>query len=701
MKVIICEKPNLAKNVAEALGVRKRANGYFEGNDYNVTWCFGHLLELKDANEYGQFKFSKWSDITSPIIPNPFEYKVKDDEGVKKQLKIIKQLISNKNVDEVINCGDADREGQLIVDNVIDYCKYKGNVKRLWLPEQTPETIRKEISIMKDNKDYYRLHEEGLARTYMDWLFGINLTVFLTNKTGVLMRAGRVLIPIVKFIYDRDMAIRNFIPKKYLILENTKNIKLTYKKKFDLDNKFEAEDLVKIFNSKKAKVASVEEKIQKKSPKKLFSLSTLQSYLSKTYGINFKTSLQTIQALYEQGYLTYPRTSTEYLAEEEKEKVKKLLEKLGKTYTDLAFKNSKNIFDSTKVESHSAITITVKTPEIEKLSDLEKKVYTTVLNRFLSNFTKEEALLLVKEMIIKVGDYEFKTKGTSIKTLGFLKYEPEKIENEMPNFHEGEEFDVDFKIIEKVTAAPPKVTESSLSNFLKNPFKKIKEDTETDEVDEETIDDTEEYKEMLKGVEIGTEATRTGIIENAKKIGYIVQNKKTLEITDLGIKFIETLNKVGINLYAEKTVEFSKILKQVYKNENSISHIVDLTNTELNDIFNKDVKIEKLKEDNKGEPLGICPLCKKGQIFQKTSKEGKVYYSCSENNCKFFLWENSKFFSNQIKVTKEKLKNMLNGKKELFKLKSKAGKDYEGFLKIKINGNFINFELDGFKNNKK
>ena len=210
MKLIICEKPSLAKNVAGALNVRDWKDGYVESNKYIVTWAFGHLLGLKEIKEYEGFENIRWNDITSPFVPDTFEYKVKNDSGVKNQLKIIRELLKNKNIESVVNCGDADREGQLIIDNIIEYCRYKGKVERLWLLEQTQETIREQINQMKDNKEYEKLNLEGKARTYMDWLLGINLTVHLSNKSGEKLRVGRVIIPILKYIYDREMESVNF-----------------------------------------------------------------------------------------------------------------------------------------------------------------------------------------------------------------------------------------------------------------------------------------------------------------------------------------------------------------------------------------------------------------------------------------------------------------------------------------------------------
>lgn len=689
-KLIICEKPSLARNVANALGVNNRQDGYLENDKYLVSWAFGHLFELYSIYNYLNNTEVKWKEIPLPFIPKDFLYKLKSDDGVKKQFDVLKKLINRNDVEEIVNCGDADREGQLIIDDIIKEIGTSKSVKRLWLPEQTEETIRKEVHNLKNNEDYKNLHNEGVARRNLDWLFGINLTVYLTVKAGKKLKAGRVLIPIVKYIYDRDMEIKNFISKKYFqaesILEKD-NIKVTLTDERKEDTKDKA-DVIATTLTGKVKVVEVEKKEVIKQASKLFSLSTLQCFLSKNHKIDFASSLKTIQKLYESGYITYPRTNTEYLAENEKDKVKKIIETL-KNYP-LEFKDTQKIFDDSKIESHSAIIITTKIPQ--DLKNNEKLIYEVVKNRFISNFLSEKTITektTVKIQSLKDENIIFKLTGESIVKEGFFKYEVKDFKNELPQFIENEEFEVKFGVKEKKTTPPKKVTEEELSNYLKNPFKKELKDN-----------DDEEYKAILEGVEIGTEATRTGIIENAKECGYISQNKSNYSIESLGEKFIELLDKLKINLYAERNVEFSKLLKQVYKNQKDIKDIVDLATTELTVIANQNIEVEKFKEEDTLENLGICPICDKGHIHQKKSKENKTFYVCSEKECKFFLWENSKFGENSIKITKSIVKKFLKGGQEPFKLKNKAGKEYEAYLTIKNNKGYLKFEIAGFVNKK-
>ena len=363
-KLIIAEKPSLGRAIATALNVKKftgeKSNGYYENDKYYITWCFGHLFKLKDIVDYEGLANITWENIELPFLPNPFELKYnsgrteEEGEGIKKQVEIIKELVFKEDIEEVVHCGDAGREGQVIVDEVLEYIGNKKKVTRLWLPEQTEDTIQKQIMNCKENDTYNNLSNEGLTRIYMDWFLGINLSVFLSVKAKTKLNVGRVVIPIVKYIYDREQAIKNFKVEKYFQLESKtekENIKIPLilrKEKFL--NKEEAEKVAQELNNNKGKVISIEKKEVKKYPKKLFSLGKLQSELSKNHKINFERSLKIIQKLYEEGYVTYPRTNTEYLAEEEKEKIKSLINLINQKGYCLEFKDSKNIFDTSKIE---------------------------------------------------------------------------------------------------------------------------------------------------------------------------------------------------------------------------------------------------------------------------------------------------------------------------------------------------------------
>lgn len=686
MKMIICEKPSLGKTVAKAIGIEKWEDGYVKCKDnYIVTWGFGHLFTLYDIKDYENVEKLSWQDIKLPYFPKDFLYKLKTDKdgGVKKQFNVIKKLCKENQIDTVINCGDADREGQIIIDIITDKAGWKGSRKRLWLPEQTEQTIRRQLLKMEDNSKYDNLANEGYARTFMDWLLGINLTIYVSNKTGTKMNVGRVLIPIVKFIYDRDKAIKDFIKTIYWQAESVTEkdgVKITLTKEQKYNNKRECEELVASLPAT-AVVSKIEKTEVKKTPKKLFSLSKLQSELSSKHKMSFKTSLDLIQKLYEAGFITYPRTNTEYLAEEEFNKVQEVIDTIKGI--PLKVTKIKRIFDNSKIESHSAIIPTIKVPSANELGEKEKLVYETIRNRFISNFLDEETVVEKTTMTINAGSEEFKLKGEVIVKEGFLKYEPEKIENQLPKLAEKEEFPTAFKAVEKETQPPKKVTEKELANYLKNPFRK----------EQETED--EEYKAILNGVEIGTEATRTAIIENAKENGYIFQKGSNYSIEPLGEKLVEVLDKLHINLYKEKTVEFSEMQKKVYKGTVKIEDLLDLVKEELVSIVESDVEIEKIDKETSKEVIGVCPRCG-GHIYESEKSfycEG--YKREDETKCTFSIWKDQKFPA--VKITKANAKALLNGKTiHIKKLKSKEGKEYEADFKLKDDGKYVNLERVAF-----
>jgi len=372
------------------------------------------------------------------------------------------------------------------------------------------------------------------------------------------------------------------------------------------------------------------------------------------------------------------------LAEGEKEKIKSLIKVLDVDGSFLEFKDRKSIFDNSKIESHSALTPTIKTPGVNELIGKEIEVYTTIKNRFISNFLIEETLIDRTIMTIKVGDLTFELKGEVIKQEGFLKYEPiASKENTLPKVNINDEITIKFEAIEKKTTLPKKMDTIMLSNYLKNPFKAELKDDEEMETD---------YKEMFEGVEIGTEATRTGIIEKCKKYEYITEKKTSLSVEPTGIILIETLDKLNINLYKEKTVEFSKNLKKVYRNEMDIKSCVDEVLKELKEIIKngENIKIERVIQ--KKEVIGKCPRCGKN-IF-----ESKKNFYCEgfadDPRCDFSIWKTDKFFVDKGKtLTKTMAKGFLSGKS----VKVKGLKKKDGSGKYDANINIIEKEFKGKK----
>lgn len=702
MTIIIAEKPSLARNITSAIGGMTKHDGYFEGNGYCVTWAFGHLFTLVDIESYNSSSNSQkyWTMSNLPCFPSQFKFELKrgkdkkPDEGIKKQFEIIKQLCCRKDTDTIVNAGDSDREGEIIVrlciENALLGVSATKNIKRLWLPDQTPETIKRELSNMKDDSNYNNLADEGFARMFTDWLYGVNLTRYATLRSGTLLRVGRVIVPIVKAIYDRDMIINNFVPEKYYAViskavTNGRQVVLQSKHKFDKDKLADAQALADKYNAADAVVVSVKRRRETLYPGKLYSLTKLQNVLGKKYKMSMQNSLAIVQKLYEDGYVTYPRTNSEYLATAEKDKIKKILIDTKNLGYPVEFKDSKAIFDDSKIESHSALTPTYKIPDKSKLTADELKVYATIMRRFVAVFCSKPCLIDKTEIKIDVGGMEeFVLKGTVIAEPGWTKYDDCAIKDKvLPDLKQGDKVNTNFKPEEKETTPPKHYTIETLNNYLKNPFKEEKsashENQDTEEHTGLNISDDEEYKAVFEGLELGTEATRTGIIDNARKSNYILLKKDVYTILPDGIFLIESLSKMHIGMDKYKTAELGRSLKKVFRGEMKISDSTELACKEISEIFSCNSNAD---DGFMGDIAGKCPLCG-GDI-----KRVKFGYGCSnyKKGCHFAI--SAKICGKTISLSD--VKSLISDGKtpKISGFISKNNKSFDASLKIE-NGKVV------------
>ncbi len=708
MVLIIAEKPSLARNIVAGIGKMDKKQGYFIDQNYIVTWVFGHLFSLVDIESYtgnGKSGDRRWTLDNLPCFPEKFRFELRKkdgthttDPGVKSQFNLIAQLCNRADVDTIVNAGDADREGEIIVRLCIAHALKTNKVqKRLWLPDQTPETVRRALSEMKDESEYDTLASEGFARTYIDWLYGVNLTRYATIKTGKgrVLRVGRVIVPIVKAIYDRDMEIRNFQPETYYVIGSDakthgERVELTSKQRFTNTELEKAKELAALYNSTGAVVTAVESKTDRIMPGKLYSLSTLQNVLGKRYKMSMAESLKIIQKLYEEGYLTYPRTNSEYLATAEKDKIRAIIAGIVKLGYPVRFRDSKYIFDDSKIESHSALTPTYKIPDPTKLTEKENQVYSTVFRRFVAVFCAEECVAEKSEIRIAVGEHEtFVLKGTVILESGWTKYDDYTSKDKLlPKLQVGESVVIDFTPQEKKTTPPKHYTIETLNNYLKNPFKddkaKAKEMEESGEVD-----DADDYRAIFEGLELGTEATRTGIIDNARRSGYIDLKKDVYTILDGGEYLILTLQRLGIVMDKYKTSELGKALKKVFHGEMTVDESVQLAEREIREIFDSSKSVSPTPAVNTGsygEIVGKCPLCGKNVV------RGKSNYGCMgyTDGCAFKMGVS--ILNKEIPISEARRLLAEGSTAKLFGFVSKRGRLFSAKLVLK--GSEVVFEFD-------
>lgn len=702
-KVIIAEKPSVAKNIADAYNIKIRKDGYFEGDDYLVSWAFGHLFQLFDAKDYDE-NMKGWRMDKFPFIPEEFKYKVKcdnvnrsvTDKGAEKQINIIKTLIDRDDVDGVISATDQDREGELISLEVFMYLNQNKPIYRLLLNEWTPDEVRKGMNNLKENIEMKSLQDAGISRQWADWIIGINLTSVATLRYGgtgkerKMINIGRVLLPTLKIIYDRDKEIENFKASTYYKLlatfktKNNEEFEGTYYNENN-NEKFEdkkvVEELKKHLKDKQGEI--IEKQVEKKREYAplLFNLSNLQGYITSKYkGWTSDKVLKVAQSLYEKKFITYPRTGSVALDESLKDKTKKVLEvaKNGLSYEEqIKFVDNKRIFDNSKVESHSAITPTYIRPT--GLSKDEEIVYNAIKNRFIMQFMPIAEFEETK-LTVKIHDEKFKgifaAKGRVQIVEGWRVVEKIETKDTILPFVNGKEMVqvVDGKV-NTVTKKPPKLhNEKTLLRVMETCGKSFKDEEDSPEM----------MQAILSGFSIGTPATRAETIKKLKDTGYIKSKGKSLTCTDLGKTLVEIFPvKELLDLQytgrLEKTL--SDIEKGKFKKDDFLSMIKAFTVEAVEDIKKDTAMLKNFKVElpEGTESIGKCPVCGNDII------EGEKGFGCTnwKNGCKYTIWKNDKFIESMgKKVTKEMVKLLLkNGKVGFRNLKSKKGTLFSAYLR--------------------
>ena len=721
-RVIIAEKPSVAKNIAEALNIKIRKDGYYEGEDYIITWAFGHLLQLFDAKDYDE-NMRSWRLEKFPFIPDRFEYKVKTDDknrnsvdrGAEKQLNIIKSLIDRADVDAVISATDYDREGQVIGDELFIYFNEKKPVYRMLLNEWTEEEVKKGMENLKPNEEMKTLQDAGISRQWADWIIGINLTSVATLRYNPsdkkILNIGRVLLPTLKIIYDRDKEIENFESSTYYKLTakfKTKNNQefegLYYRDDSEkFDDKKVLEEIEKELKDKQAEI--IEKEVEKKRDYAplLFNLSNLQGYITSKYkDWTSDKVLKVAQSLYEKKVITYPRTGSVALEESLKEKTEKVLNllKVGLAYEDqIRFIDNKRIFDNTKVEGHSAIVPTYIKPN--KLSVDEMTVYNSIKDRFIMQFLPvaeyEETKLIskVNQLIIN-GIFISRGKVQTVQGWRIV----ENIENKdtiLPMVAEKEIVDVVDGNINTVTKKPPKPhIEKSLLRIMETCGKGVKEDVE---------EDTEEMMaSILSGFSIGTPATRAETIKKLKDVGYIQAKGKNLICTELGKTIVEIfpcreLLDLEYTGRLEKTL--SDIEKNKFKKEDFLEIIKEFTVNAVNSIKNDISMLSSFTvELEEGMiSIGKCPACG-NDVVEHEKNFGCINW---KNGCKYTIWKEDKYINSFGKsVSREMVELLLkNGKVGFRNLKSKKGTLFSAYFKYIFDEKtgFYNWEIEFIQNN--
>ena len=644
MTVCVAEKPSVGQYIAKVLGANQRRDGYFEGNGYQVTWTFGHLCSLLDPQDYSE-QWKSWNLSSLPMIPARFGIKVNDDKGVQKQFNIIKTLIAD--ADEVINCGDAGQEGELIQRWVYQKAGCKCPVKRLWVSSLTEEAIAEGFRSLKGQEQYQHLYEAGLMRAIGDWLLGMNATRAYTTRysKGVgkdrqVLSIGRVQTPTLALIVKRQAEIEHFVPRTYYELKTMyRNTLFTAQiqveeGEYAINTLEEGQKLMLAASANPLVITSVEKKKGAEYAPRLFDLTSLQVECNKKFGFSADQTLKLIQSLYEKRITTYPRVDTTFLSDDIYSKVPATLRGIREQYPQveplLALKadgkkgagslpKSKKVFDNKKVTDHHAIIPTGQRPT--GMTEDEQKVFNLVALRFIAAFYPE-CEVSNTTVLAKAGEIDFKVTGREVLKPGwrlvFAEGQGDKVPSDkgqdtkegeddnteeesksLPAFVKGESGAHEPQLKEKTTVPPKYYTEATLLRAMETAGK--------------TVED-EDLRDAMKENGIGRPSTRAAIIEKLYQRNYIVKERKTIKATAVGIELIHTIISPLLKS-AELTGIWEKKLRQIERGEYTAGQFLEELKQMTCDV------VRELKQNKAGL---ICPVCRRGTIIR-----GRTRYGCS------------------------------------------------------------------------
>ena len=652
MKLCIAEKPSVARDIAKVLGATMPKQGYMEGNGYCVTWTFGHLCTLKEPHDYGP-QYKSWNLFLLPIIPKNFGIKLIPNKGVENQFKVIERLVAE--CDEVINCGDAGQEGELIQRWVLQKAKCNKPVQRLWISSLTEEAIKEGFQKLKPAEDYKNLYLAGNARAIGDWLLGINATRLFTKKFGgnkAVLSIGRVQTPTLAMLVQRQKEIDAFSTEEYWELK-TKYRDVIFNAAIDrLKTLDRAEKGLEYLKINPFEILSFEIKEGKEKNPRLFDLTGLQVEANKKFGYSADNTLKYIQSLYEKKHVTYPRVDTTYLSESLYPKIGGILQSMV-IYKDLILPlleqpipKSKVVFDDAKVTDHHAI-IPTEVPPTQNLSREEKLIYDLIAKRFIAVFYPE---CKISNTLVEaqVGTIPFKTSGRQILEPGWRavyakdakepsdKEKDKDEEQTIPEFKVGETGPHEPMIHQGKTSPPKPYTEATLLRAMETAGKQV---------------DDEELREMMKNNGIGRPSTRANIIETLFKRQYIERKKKNLVATSTGIQLIDVIEDEVLKS-PELTGEWELKLRKIESGEYEANQFKDELIEMIKELTKKVVdgkakaftlheEKAEVKEKPKREPTvkkelqtweeTKCPKCKAHNLMK-----GKTAVGCTDfKNCGF------------------------------------------------------------------
>lgn len=718
MKLVIAEKPSVARDIANVLGAKQKKNGYLEGNGYQVTWCIGHLVQLADPESYDE-ALKRWNLQTLPIMPEQFQHEIVP--ATKSQFQIVQQLIGHS--DTIICATDAGREGQLIFEYVLHMSNppQECNIQRLWISSMTDDAIRDGFATLKDNSQYQRLYQSARCRSEADWLVGINFTRLFTLRYGTKLTVGRVQTPTLALIVERQQAIDNFQAAPYYQLQGifgTLRAMWNRGSQNRLEEKSQAEQLQHALTGISGTVTKLESGRKTEDRPLLFDLTELQREANRRFGYTAQETLSIAQSLYEKHKLiTYPRTDSRYLTTDMKPMIPQLLKKIAAVYPEsvpfiqkIASKKlplDKRIINDSKVSDHHAIIVTnnIHQYQSQKLTTKENNVLKLVMIRMIVSLSDKKLYDETKlEITMDNQKDSFKATGRMIIDEGWTLVEqtltgragaqtaPQAEEQKDDKDEDDQQIFTDIalhqrvhldkiNIIEKKTTPPKPYTEATLLTAMEKASREI---------------DDKELKESMKGKGLGTPATRAGIIEKLISVGYVERKKKNLYPTQQGIMFIglvpDSIRQVEMT--AQWELELQEICDGKGNPEQFMQEIRQYVAQTVSENRSGDSVQAVSRKGTLRRVVGKCPKC--GNHVIESDKSFYCDGFRMEDKCNFSLWKNNKYLQARgVTLTADLAQELLaNGKMQINGLTSKAGNTYNAIFYMEPGEQYVNFRME-------
>ncbi len=717
MKLVIAEKPSVARDIANVLGAVQKRNGYLEGNGYQVTWCIGHLVQLANPEEYDE-TLRRWKMDTLPIMPAEFRYEIV--ASTKSQFQIVQQLISRS--EEIICATDAGREGQLIFEYVLRLSMPPENciIRRLWISSMTDEAIREGFASLKDNEQYQRLYQSARCRSEADWLVGINFTRLFTIRYGTKLTVGRVQTPTLALIVERQQAIENFQSAPYYQLQgHFGSIRALWHRGTvnRIEQKEEALKLQRELTGMDGTVTKLDTSRKNEDRPLLFDLTELQREANRRFGYTAQETLSIAQSLYEKHkFITYPRTDSRYLTTDMKPQIPQLLKKIASVYPEsvpfiqqIASKKlplDKRIINDAKVSDHHAIIVTgnIHQYQPQKLTPKENNVLKLIMIRMIAALSGKKVYDETKlEITLDNQKDIFKATGRIIIDEGWtlvertLSAKPAAQQDEVKaEDKEDKEDDQQIltgialnqrvhldkiNILEKKTTPPKPYTEATLLTAMEKASREI---------------DDKSLKESMKGKGLGTPATRAGIIEKLITVGYVERRKKNLYPTQQGIMFIQLVPESIRQV--EMTAQWELQLQEICDGKGNPEQFMQEIRQYVIQTVSENNSLENVQAVSRKGTLrrvvGKCPKC--GQNVIESDKSFYCDGFRMEHKCNFSLWKNNKYLQARgITLTADMAAELLStGKMQVNNLTSKAGKQYNAIFYMEPGEQYVNFRME-------